>query len=100
MKVLLVDNHPATRLGVRVLLRSVEDARIVGEATHHEEALRLAADVRPDLVIVDPEFREGRKEWGVCGWLKALAGPPRVLIYSARASREDVAAASLAGADG
>jgi DNA-binding NarL/FixJ family response regulator len=97
MRVLLVDRQPATRLGLRVLVEGIEGVRLVGEASDGGEALRLSERFRPDLVIVDPDLADGA---GVCGALKAAERPPRVLVYSEDNSRESVAAASLAGADG
>ena len=100
MKVLLVDDHPATRLGVRVLLGGVEDAEVVGEAARDEDALRLAEELRPDLVILDPDLEGEMGESEVLRKLKVLPNPPRVLVYSGHSSQEDAAVASLAGADG
>ena len=97
MRILLVDRQPVTRLGLRVLLEGMEGVQVVGEAADTDEALRLSAQLRPNLVIVDPDLG-GRVS--VLGELKAVEKPPRVLIYSEDNSRESVAAASLAGADG
>lgn len=105
MKILLVDKHPVTRLGLRGLVGGIEGSEVVGEAAGFDEALRLSERLRPDLVILDP----GLIGDGVaCGDLKSAGGAtkvpaeesPRVLVYSALNSREYVAAASLAGADG
>lgn len=97
IRVLLADNHPATRLGVRVLLEDVRGAEVVGEAGDADEVLSTGERLAPDLVILDPEMGPGGED--VCRDLKSLPRPPRVLIYSARNTREAVAAASLAGAD-
>ncbi|MEJ7842184.1 MAG: response regulator transcription factor, partial [Rubrobacter sp.] len=94
-----MDDQPATRLGVRDLLRSVEGVEIVGEAVSDEEAVRLNEKLRPDLVILDPSMEGEMSESAVCRQLKSSQNPPKVLIYSGRNSREDVAAVSLAGAD-
>ena len=97
VRILLVDRQPATRLGLRVLIGDIKGAEMVGEAANTDEALRLSEQLGPDLVIVDPDLGD---RIGVCGELKAMARPPRVLVYSDDNSRESVAAASLAGADG
>jgi DNA-binding NarL/FixJ family response regulator len=52
MKVLVVEDHPTTRLGISSLL-GVEGMEIVGEAESAEEAIRLTEGLRPDLVILD-----------------------------------------------
>ena len=102
MKVLLVDICPATRLGINMSLREAMDVEVVGEATNAEVALRLSDILRPDLVILDIELEEdGLEGLWLCKLLKASSkNRPRVLVYTARNSKEDVAAASLVGADG
>ncbi len=53
VRVLICDDHPVYRRGLRALLAEIEDIDVVGEAGDGEEALRLAADHRPDVVIMD-----------------------------------------------
>ena len=51
--ILLVDDHGLVRSGVRAYLESFEDLCVVGEADCGEEAVRLAADLAPDVVLMD-----------------------------------------------
>jgi DNA-binding NarL/FixJ family response regulator len=53
IRVVLVDDHPMVRMGLRLLLRSSEQVAVVGEAEDGEEALRLCAQVQPDVVLMD-----------------------------------------------
>lgn len=99
MKVLLVDNHPATRLGMKILLNGAKEVETVGEAGDAEEALRLNEELHPDLVVLDPELGMGPSGLEVCRRLKSSPHPPKILVYTAQNSKEDVAAAALAGAD-
>jgi DNA-binding NarL/FixJ family response regulator len=101
VRVLLVDRCPATRLGVSVSLQGAKDVEDVGEATHAEEALHLSDKLRPDLVVLDIELEEdGLEGLWLCKLLKASSKyRPQVLVYTAHNSREDVASASLVGAD-
>lgn len=99
MKVLLVDDHPVMRLGIRIMLQGLESVEVISEASEAKEALELAESSSPDLVILDPELYGEAGDLKVCRKLKSLENPPRVLIYSAHSSREEVAEASLAGAD-
>ena len=51
--VLIADDHPLFRAGLRALLESVPDTDVVGEAETGEEAVELASSVRPDVVVMD-----------------------------------------------
>ncbi|HEX9117536.1 MAG TPA: response regulator transcription factor [Anaerolineae bacterium] len=51
--VLIVDDHAVVRQGVRHFLEAQPDFRVVGEAENGEEAVRLAAEQRPDVVLMD-----------------------------------------------
>jgi DNA-binding NarL/FixJ family response regulator len=53
VRVMLVDDHPLMRRGVSELLQRQTEYEIVGEAANGADALALAADLRPDLVISD-----------------------------------------------
>lgn len=53
ISVLVVDDHPMFRRGVRGLLESVGDTLVVGEASSGEEAVGLATEHQPDVVLMD-----------------------------------------------
>jgi len=58
IRVLLVDDHPALRLGLRVLLERAPDVELVGEAEDGAEALALVKASRPDVIVLDCELPE------------------------------------------
>jgi DNA-binding NarL/FixJ family response regulator len=53
IRVLIADDHPLFRGGLRSLLESVEDLEVCGEATNGEEAVELARSSSPDVVVMD-----------------------------------------------
>jgi DNA-binding NarL/FixJ family response regulator len=54
--VLIADDHPLFRDGLRALLTSAPGVELVGEATTGEEAVSLAADLQPDVVVMDVQM--------------------------------------------
>ncbi len=59
VRILLVDDHPIVRAGVRSLFDRRDDAEVVGEAASGEEAVMLARHLRPDVVLCDLRLGAG-----------------------------------------
>ena len=53
IEILLVDDHPLVRRLLRRMIESYNDLKVVGEAVNGEEAVLLAARLKPDVVIMD-----------------------------------------------
>ena len=53
IRVVIVDDHLMVRRGLATFLRSAPDLQLVGEAASGKEAIRICADVRPDVVLMD-----------------------------------------------
>ena len=52
-KVLLVDDHPLFREGIRALLSAESDIEVVGEASDGKQAIELAQELSPDVIVMD-----------------------------------------------
>ncbi len=53
IKVLFVDDHEMVRIGVSAYLSTQADIEVIGEADNGEEAVQLALDLRPDIILMD-----------------------------------------------
>ncbi|HVT15022.1 MAG TPA: response regulator transcription factor [Thermoanaerobaculia bacterium] len=99
IRVLLADDHPLFREGVKGILEARGGFSVVAEASHGEEAVQLAADTRPDVAVLDIVM----PGWGALEAtreIKRRCRRTRVLILTAH--REDHLAVRClkAGADG
>jgi two-component system, NarL family, invasion response regulator UvrY len=52
-RILLVDDHEIVRAGIKLMLKSVENIEIVGEASSGEDAINLARELKPDIILMD-----------------------------------------------
>lgn len=53
LRILIVDDSPVVRMGLRALLSTEDDLEVVGEAGDGDEGMELASDVEPDVVLLD-----------------------------------------------
>jgi DNA-binding NarL/FixJ family response regulator len=53
IRILIADDHPMFRFGLRALLSAESDMEVVGEATTGQEAVTLATSLKPDLILMD-----------------------------------------------
>jgi len=105
-RVLLVDDHPVVRRGLRALLEELPGLEPVGEAADGAEALalldRFARDGQPgpDVVLMDLQMGAGMNGVEATRRITALPDPPRVLILTTYSTDADILAAVEAGATG
>ncbi len=57
IKVLVVDDHDLVRTGIRRMLEDIAGFKVIGEARSGEEGVRLAREIRPDVVLMDIKMR-------------------------------------------
>lgn len=97
--VMLVDDHPLMRRGLRQLLELEDGIDVVAEASSGEEALALHVEVRPDMVLLDQKMPTLSGVETLVRLRKAGYGG-KVLLFSVSDAEEDVRAAMRNGADG
>ena len=99
IRILLVDDHEVVRRGLRTLLTHKGACTIVGEAGSKAEAIREAARLQPDLVVMDVRLPDGT---GVdaCQAIRAQSPNIRVLMLTSFPDEEFLFSAIQAGAAG
>lgn len=96
--ILLVEDHPVARLGLKHLIDSQPGLQVIGEARSAGEALALSSRERPDLVVLPLRIEGQLKGVELCRELVTLEHSPKVLIYSSYNSPGDASASFLSGA--
>ncbi|MFJ6570282.1 response regulator [Streptomyces sp. NPDC091292] len=99
IRVVLADDHPVVREGLRAMLSAEPDLDVVGEASNGPRAEALAAELRPDIVLMDLRMPGGD---GVDAIVRmSEAGLPcRVIVLTTYESDRDILRAVEAGAAG
>ena len=98
-KVLLVDDHPIVRTGIRNLLERAAEISIVGEASDGFEALKLVEKLSPDVVLLDMEM-PGMNGSEVAIHLKQAGSPVKILALSAHDDKQYIQELLANGASG
>src|SRR3954470_22865704 len=85
MDIAIVDDHPAVRAGLRGLVDDEPDLVVAATAATAREGFQAIADMRPDVALVNLNLPDD-DGLNLCLRTRALAAPPRVVIYSAFAN--------------
>jgi DNA-binding NarL/FixJ family response regulator len=99
IKIIIADDHPVVRSGLRALLSSQADLEIVGEASNGEEAARLALSFTPDLILMDLQMPvlDGL---GAIKLIRDSLPGARILVLTTYGTDADILPALEAGAIG
>lgn len=99
IRVLIADDHQLFRQGLALLLSAANDIQIVGEARDGQEAVEVARQLNPDVILMDLEMPRvnGLR---ATEQLTLSKHPARILVLSMKEGERDVRAASQSGALG
>ncbi len=99
IRVLLIDDSPIIRLGLRSALEDYTDITIVGEAGTAAEGIAAVAEQKPDVVLLDLHLPD-KSGFHACRELLKLRPQTRVLILTSNSNERNVQEAMAAGAQG
>jgi DNA-binding NarL/FixJ family response regulator len=99
IRVVLTDDHPVVRSGIRQLLEKTADIVVVGEASDGAEALRLVKALDPDVLLLDMEM-PGETGVQVAQQLQAAGSAVRILALSAYDDEQYIVGLLASGAAG
>ena len=99
IKVLIADDHPIFREGLRKLLETDPELRVVGEAVDGRETVRLVRELKPDILLLDLAM-PGTPGIQALRELSTFTPPVRTLLLTAAAAEADVINALQLGARG
>lgn len=100
VRVVLVDDHPVVRAGLRALVDGQDGIEVVGEASDLGGAERVVTAQRPDVVLMDLNLGDGPGGVEVTARLRTLPDAPNVLVLTTYDTEADVLRALDAGAVG
>lgn len=105
IRMLLADDHPVVRAGLRALFSSEDDILVLAEAATAERAVELCAQQEFDIVLMDLQFGSSGTAGSMQGadatrQIRTAAGAPRVLVLTNYDTDADILGAVEAGASG
>jgi DNA-binding NarL/FixJ family response regulator len=99
IRVLIADDHPVVRQGLRVLLEVQDDLDVVGEAQDGRQAAAMAAELAPDVIVLDLKM-PGMPGQDVITELSSRPDRARILVLTSMTDPAAAQQAVRAGADG
>ena len=100
IRIVIADDHPVVRAGLRALLDTEPDLEIVGEAATPQGAVDLARSLSPELVLMDLQFSDESGGADATRGIRDLDAPPYVLVLTNYDTDGDILGAVEAGASG
>ncbi|MCS5486897.1 response regulator transcription factor [Curtobacterium flaccumfaciens pv. beticola] len=100
IRIVIADDHPVVRAGLRALLDAEDDLAVVGEAATPDAATAMAEELAPELVLMDLQFGQETTGADATRRIRSLDAPPYVLVLTNYDSDGDILGAVEAGASG
>ena len=99
IRVMVADDHPIMRNGLRDALDAEEDLEVVGQASDGDEAVKMAERVEPDVIVMDV-MMPGKDGVDACREIMEALPATQVLMLTASSTEDAVVEAVAAGATG
>jgi DNA-binding NarL/FixJ family response regulator len=97
--ILIVDDHPLVREGLKSILRPATEYEVIGQAGRARDALNLIKSHQPDLVLLDLSLPD-KSGLEICREIRNISPPTRILIVSMHSKIDYIVKAFQAGATG
>jgi DNA-binding NarL/FixJ family response regulator len=99
VRVVIIDDHPIVRAGIRMVLEAAHDIQIVGDGSCGEDALRLVSELQPDVLVLDISLPD-QNGLEITRQLRAQAIKTAILILTVHNDSQTVFGLLEAGASG
>jgi two-component system nitrate/nitrite response regulator NarL len=97
--ILLIDDHPMLRTGVKQLISIDSSLKVIAEASNGEQGVRLAEELDPDLILLDLNM-PGMNGLDTLDKMRQISLSGRIVVFSVSNHEDDVVTALKRGADG
>jgi DNA-binding NarL/FixJ family response regulator len=99
IQIVLADDHPVVRKGLRATIEDDDDLRVIAEASNGDEAIKLIAELRPQVAILDIDM-PGKNGLAVARQLQELHLSTAIIFMTLHADEDLMRAAMDAGGSG
>ena len=97
--ILIVDDHPLVREGLKSILKPAPEYEVVGQAGKARDAIQMIKKLKPDLVLLDLSLPD-KSGLELCREIRTISSPTRILIVSMHSKVDYIVKAFQAGATG